>query len=179
MKMELKYLSFAFLLLPISVYSHASDDDNERKFEVEFTSLNGSGVYAKAEIELKGNRKIKIKIEASGLESGKPHPQHIHGLDKPVRTATCPDISADTNADGLISVAEGLPSYGPIVLPLVPFNLVDENGELDYEVTYTITPGSVQPLQKRVIILHGMTVNGEYIPSLPIACGVIEQEEDS
>jgi hypothetical protein len=28
-------------------------------------------------------------------------------------------------------------------------------------------------LNKRAIVLHGMTVNGEYIATLPVACGEV------
>ena len=70
-----------------------------------------------------------------------------------------------------------MPFYGPIVLPLTPFDLVSANGELRYEAKFSINPASVQPIGKRTIVLHGMTVNGTYIPSLPIACGTVEIDD--
>jgi len=166
-------IQLLFGVFPIT----AQADDDERSFTVQLQALNGSGVYGVAEIEVKDGNKLKINLEANGLEENKLHPQHIHGLKNTSISATCPDISADTDADGLISVGEGAPFYGPIVLPLNPFDLVGENGELRYEAKFTINPASIQPLEKRTIVLHGMTVNGEYIPSLPIACGQVILED--
>lgn len=74
-------------------------------------------------------------------------------------------------------MGEGLQAYGPIILPLVPFDLVDASGNLGYEATFTINPGALQPLHKRTIVMHGMTVNGGYVPSLPVACGEIVEED--
>jgi len=152
-------------------------EENEQTFTVQLNSLNGSGVTGKAVIKIKNGNSLKIELEADGLEANKPHAQHIHGLSKPVRNASCPDSSADVDADGLVSVGEGAVFYGPIVLPLTPFNLVGSDGELRYEASFTINPGSVQPLEKRTIVLHGMTVGSDYIGSLPIACGQVISDE--
>ncbi len=166
-------LAFA---MPLAYASVDHDDKHGKaKYVVDLEPLNNSGVYGEVELKLKKN-KLHIEIEASGLEPGKIHPQHIHGHDKPVKNATCPGIEADSNADGVISVQEGLPAYGPIILPLVPFDLVDDGGNLEYQASFTVKTGTLQPLHKRVIILHGMTVGGSYIPSLPIACGEIRKD---
>ena len=172
-----KYLAITLLCGFISTPLYADDKDDEREYEVKLYPLNGSGVYGEAEITIKGTNVFKISLEADGLEANKLHPQHIHGLTDSIENASCPDISADVDGDGLISVGEGLPFYGPIVLPLTPFDLVVDNGELDYDAKFTINPESVQPIGKRTIVLHGMTVNGQYIASLPIACGTIELDD--
>ena len=49
---------------------------------------------------------------ATGLQPGMIHPQHIHAA------AVCPPPSADVNGDGFIDVIEGVPFYGPILVPL-------------------------------------------------------------
>ncbi len=144
----------------------------EQEAEILLTPLNDSGIWAKAAVKLTG-RQLTLHIEASGLEPNKPHPQHIHGFDDPAKNAVCPGSAADTDGDGVVSVQEGAPFYGPILLPLPPFNLVDADGNLSYEVSFTVDPASVQPLHKRAIVMHGLTVNGTYIPSLPIACGAL------
>jgi len=175
---KLLAMPLAFGLLPYAAIADDNDDDGDsREFVVEMVQLNSSGVYAEVELELVNGNTLKVEIEASGLEPGKPHPQHIHGIDNPVKNSTCPGLDADSDGDGIITVGEGFPSYGPIILPLVPFDLVDASGNLDYEATFTINPGTLQPLHKRTIVMHGMTVNGAYVPSLPIACGEIVEED--
>ena len=172
-------IGLAITLVPFLANAHDDDEEengDKKKYEADLTPLNGSSVYAEVEMKLKGN-KLTVKIKASGLEPGKPHPQHIHGFGDATVNSTCPPLSADTNGDGLISVGEGGPFYGPIVLPLVPFDLVEASGKLKYKTKFTINPASLQPLQNRVVILHGMTVNGTYDPSLPVACGELELDD--
>ncbi len=165
----------------ISTLAFASDDNkSEQKFVVKLSSLNNSGVSGRVKLEIKNGIILKIKLEANGLEANNIHPQHIHGQTDSSIQATCPTVAADINADGLVSVGEGFPFYGPIVLPLVPFDLVKSTGQLKYKAEFTTNPVSILPLQNRTIVLHGMTVNGQYRASLPVACGVIvvETEDD-
>ncbi len=160
-------------LLTMLSTSYASDS-KEIKYRIKMNPLNHSGVEAKIKIKLKGENTLQIEIKATGFEPNRPHAQHIHGLSNRDLEATCPTLSADTNADGIISVGEGLPFYGPIVLPLVPFDLVGSDGKLKYKASYTVNLNTLMPIEKRTIVLHGMTVNGVYVPSLPVACGQIE-----
>jgi len=169
------YVSTLALLLTMPL-AYADKDEHHYKhhrgYDVHLMPLNNSGVHANVEIKLKGNR-LTVSLEATGLEPGKPHPQHIHGHADTSIMASCPGVEADSDGDGLVSVSEGAPDYGPIIFPLTPFNLVDNEGNLEYELRVTVNPDDIQPIHKRAIVLHGMTVNGEYIPSLPVACGVI------
>ncbi len=153
-----------------------------KKYLVSLGELNESGVSGIAELMLTGNE-LNVKVYAQGLEPNLPHPQHIHGFDGNKGNATCPPSSADTNEDGVISVGEGAPFYGPILLPLLNSDgelpIADENGDLDFERTFIlgdedlITESDLSPLQNRVIVLHGLTVDEAYIPTLPVACGQI------
>ncbi|MDH5546729.1 MAG: hypothetical protein OEZ43_14145 [Gammaproteobacteria bacterium] len=147
-----------------------------QELEFKLHSLNDSGVEGEVELKLRGHT-LYVELEVSGLEIGKPHPQHIHGHENQSVPASCPSIDADANGDGLVSVAEGLPNYGPIILPLTPFNLVDAGGELNYRASFEIEVDKLQPLNKRAIVVHGMTVGSVYIPSLPVACGVVELDD--
>lgn len=168
-----KYLAVPLIigLVPFYAYANGSKDNN---YIVNMLPLNDSGVWASVGISIKG-KTLNVTIEATGLEVGKPHPQHIHGHDSSKTNATCPGLEADVDGDGVVSVGEGLPSYGPIVLPLVPFDLVDAAGNLSYTATFPINPKSLRPIAKRTVVMHGLTVNGNYVPSLPIACGEIEK----
>ncbi len=172
-----KLAALPLLSLSYPCITLADAEDDSQTYVAAMAPLNNSGVYAEIELTVKNGNRLKVEIEASGMEPGKPHPQHIHGKDNPVANATCPGPEADSDGDGVVSVGEGLPAYGPIILPLVPFDLVDAAGNLDYEATFRINPGALQPLHKRTIVLHGMTVNGSYVPSLPIACGEIVADQ--
>lgn len=159
-----------------------------KMYTVDFTALNGSGVSGSAELTLMGDE-LTVKVYATGLEPNMVHPQHIHGFTGNKGNSTCPTPAADTNGDGLIDLVEGLPSYGGVLLelyvPIDEFPVADENGILTYQRTFTlgesefaeegelITQSDLSPLQNRTIVLHGMTVDGEYVATLPVACGQI------
>jgi len=144
--------------------------------------LNRSGVVGAAILRLAGN-KLTVSILAMGAEANKVHAQHIHGLIDG-SNATCPPASAG-GADNLISLAEGLPFYGGIQLPLEIFPTASAIGEIDYQESFILGQGGLisaaelnsvlNPLINRVIVLHGKTVNGVYDGSLPIACGEIKK----
>lgn len=143
----------------------------KKDYHADLHALNNSGVMGKATLMLNGT-KLTVKIDATGLEAGKPHPQHIHGFTENNRNSTCPNMSADTDGDGIISLAESVPSYGPILLDLSPMPTADANGEVHYTRTFDVGVGLV-PLQNRAIVLHGLTVNGTYVATLPVACGQV------
>lgn len=155
--------------------AHDGDEskESEREYEVKLIPLNNSGVQGEVEIKVVNGNKLIVEVEAAGLEPGKIHPQHVHGFNQPLKKSTCPDFNNDTNGDGIVAINEAGPVFGPIIIPLVPFDTVNAKGEINYKASFTINPSSVEPLGKRAVVLHGMTVNGEYIPSLPIACGEI------
>lgn len=161
--------------------------------------LNNSGVSGYASVIVMDN-KLKVKIWADGLTPNMPHPQHIHGLESDAN-ATCPPtpgeagfMAADTNGNGVIEINEGAPFYGPVILPLYnpidEFPVADANGEIHFERTLTL--GEVEfeeegqvpsweelaPLVNRVIVLHGMNFGGEYVATLPVACGQINMVYD-
>lgn len=170
---KLLIVPLAIGLVPLHATAKGPKADN---YVATMAPLNDSGVWASVDISIKG-KTLTVSIEASGLEAGKPHPQHIHGSDNSKINATCPGLDADVNGDGVISVGEGLPSYGPIILPLFPFDLVDAAGNLSYTTTVTINPKSLKPFHKRTVVMHGLSVGGSYVPSLPVACGQIEEVE--
>ncbi len=149
-----------------------------KMYTVDFSELNGSGVTGMAELTLIGDQ-LTVKIEATGLEPDMLHPQHIHGFKENNRNSTCPPASADDDGDGLVELGEGLPFYGPVLLPLTPFPTAPD-GIIEFEMTYTVD-SSVTPLQNRAIVLHGMTVTIDdvetYIATLPVACGQIKSSQ--
>jgi len=176
MNTNVKYVSIMAIFLGLTAQLSAHEreqQDSEQEFEVKLRAVNNSGVRGEVEIKLISETELRVSIEASGLETSKPHPQHIHGFNAPLKKSVCPDLSNDGNGDGVITIGEAAPAFGPILIPLAPFDTVDANGEVNYRASFTINPDSLLPLGKRTVVLHGMTVNGQYIPSLPVACGEI------
>lgn len=143
-----------------------------KEYRAVLSSLNNSGASGIATLMLDGD-KLTVTIEAMGLEANKVHPQHIHGFVENNRNSTCPTMAADTNGDGLVDLIEGLPSYGPVILNLTPTPTADASGRVMYTQTFTISK-DLLPLQNRAIVLHGLTVDGTYWPTLPVACGQIK-----
>lgn len=160
----------------------------ERTFMANLQPLNNSGVSGTATITVDANV-LTVEVKASGLEPNLPHPQHIHGFMADNRNSTCPTPADDTNGDGFVDLVEGLPSYGPVLLdlylPIDEFPVADAEGNIHYTRTFNLgetefeEEGKVidykdlKPLQNRVIVLHGLTVNGTYVATMPVACGQI------
>ncbi|MBC5772612.1 hypothetical protein H8S95_00925 [Pontibacter sp. KCTC 32443] len=152
--------------------AHRSKSYNlTQTYTANIMSLNDSGVNGTATLTLEGNQ-LTVHIMATGLEPGMVHPQHMHGFTDDNRNAVCPPMSADTDGDGLVELGEGVPFYGPVLLDLAPFPTAPD-GSVNYTQTFTVSAG-ILPLQNNVIVLHGMTVDGEYWPTLPVACGAIK-----
>lgn len=162
-------LLFALVLLfgsTMTAFAHRG----ENEYKANLQPLNRSGVTGKAELTLVGDQ-LTVEIEAMGLEPNMTHAQHIHGF-ADNRNASCPNPTADTNGNHIVEFAEGLPYYGPVILPLTPFSTTPA-GKLEYKATFTVDPSQFNPLENRTIVLHGMTVDGTYVPSLPVACAQI------
>ncbi len=155
------------------------------QYEATLSTLNSSGASGSATLMLDGDT-LWVTINASGLEPNRPHAQHIHGSPTNKGNATCPPPSADTDGDGLVSVGEGFPFYGPVLLPLIPFPIADAAGNISYSESFVLGSGGLPtakdlgPLQNRVVVLHGMNDNSNtYIPSLPAACGQLTKAGNS
>lgn len=152
------------------------DQEPAAEYTVLFGSLNGSDVTGFAELTLDGDQ-LTVEINASGYTPETMHMQHIHGVDAPEGGSVCPNPTADTNDDGLISISEGGPFYGGVALPLFSdvdaeeYPMSDEGGAVSFENTYTLE--DEVDLTQHTIVLHGLPVAGEYDASVPVACGLI------
>lgn len=134
--------------------------------------LNNSGVAGIAILAEQDNQ-LRVILITHGLEPGVTHAQHIHGFlgtSGPTHQSVCPPPSAATN--GIISFADGLPYYGPVVVPLTPYPMVGQNGIEIFVHTFSL-PANFDSASAYTIVLHGLTLNGTYSPSTPVACGAI------
>ena len=151
----------------------AKHDVQTKYYTAEFGELNNSGVSGMAEISLFKNE-LTVTIHAEGMVPDRAHAQHIHGFSENNGNSTCPTMADDTNGDGTLTLAEGVPSYGGVLLPLTPFPVADEDGMISYTMTFTMED-QVEPLQNRAIVLHGgFTADGVYDGFLPVACSQIK-----
>lgn len=130
--------------------------------------LNESGVEGKA-ILVQRDGRLRVTLIARGVVPGMLHPQHIHGLDGS-ENATCP-TAEDAGDDGVLTLVDGLPAYGPVLLKLTPFPMAP-HGVINYHQTFEVD-GDLADLSDEAIVVHGGFVDGEYVPTLPVACGEI------
>jgi hypothetical protein len=150
------------------------------------------------------NGELRAVVDVDGVEPADEafpeglHPQHIHAADR------CPDMSADVNGDGIVDVIEGLPFYGPIMIPL-DGNLADtssqvatfplasgDRGTYNYSATASVsaleaTLGHPLALATRHVVIHGMDLATPLpasvaslpgVPAqltIPVACGELRE----
>lgn len=138
-------------------------------YTTELSPMNDSGAEGTVTITRESDTAIAVSIEATGLSPGLPHAQHLHGsLDV---ENTCPPASADTDGDGYVSVAEGVPFYGPIQLSLTTegptdtplaldrFPVADENGNLSYERTIEVSEEIASSVAHLHVVQHGIDID--------------------
>ncbi len=149
-KVKLILLSMVVL---IGFASCSSDDDNGPKIQKYTATLNQSNNLGVAGI-------ASISVENNSI-------------------STCPPASADTDGDGIVTIPEGAPFYGGVLLSLENFPTADANGNLTYTKTFmlgegdVLTPAELGTLENRAIVLHGLNNDGEYVATIPVACGKI------
>jgi len=143
-------------------------------YRVDFDELNNSGVKAQATLQvIDGN--LIVTLDAVGRVPEHIHPQHIHGFSS--QTSTCPTAANDTNHDGVISFAEGLPAFGPVQVDLQPYPTpTNTAGATHYRVTFVASqvPFDASALTQKTMVLHGDFVADDYVASLPVACGRVQ-----
>ncbi|MEE1654601.1 calcium-binding protein [Microvirga sp. CF3062] len=175
----------------------------DRVFFADLNELNNSEAEGGALLLLKGNR-LTVITAARGVEAGQIHPQHIHGF-VDGSNATVPTLAQDDDRDGFVELAEGLDTYGPVLLNLTSPPGPEASGfpnptgtSFLFSQTYNLSDprnGDLAQLlddvslNRREIVLHGKTVlaghgqgtGGEvdgtagYKLVLPIASGEIRQ----
>lgn len=121
------YVLSVGMLTFVAACGSDDDDDNdstpvqqqqeqevEGVYSADLQTLNAavSGTSSgKANIAVVGDR-MAITIKMNGVPMSMTHLQHIH------TGSTCPTQAADTNGDSFVDVIEGVPTYGPILIPL-------------------------------------------------------------
>ena len=169
------------------VVDEVKEEQKARTFIADLGGLNNSGVTGEVIIQYVKDGNFQVQVKAKNLAPNMVHPQHIHGfgfMDNP-KDAVCPPMSA-AGDDGLLTLPEGLPFYGPVLIPLdselIPlavdeFPMANSHGQLGYLEFAKLhallmaideaTDGSQSlknlALDKRVIVLHGAYVKDNMV----------------
>lgn len=145
-------------------------------FSADITQANDSGASATADISLEGTT-ATVSISGQGFFDGFPHAMHLHG--EPGGDNVCgplnPDDTgfdeADEDGDGFLSVAEGVPAYGPVTVSLttegdtsgdsaLAVDRFPTSGTLDYERTIELDPEVADNLSSLHVVVHGADLTG-------------------
>ncbi|MBW1598218.1 hypothetical protein [Streptomyces sp. JJ38] len=159
----------AALVLGASVPASAAED---QAYQIDLETLNDSGASGTALVSLEGTE-LTVKIRANGLVPNAPHAQHIHGSTQG-RDFHCPEPDADQDGDGIVSTAEGVPDYGDVNISLTTegdtskesglavdrFPKADQDGNLSYERTITVSQDVADHFRDLHLVQHGIDVNG-------------------
>lgn len=163
-------------------------ENQVRVFEVELHPLNNSGVKGTSSFTYIKGGNFQAEVNARNLAPGMVHPMHIHGFgfeSEHPQDAVCPSMDA-AGEDGLLTLEDGLPFYGPVLIPLddnlVPleaedFPMAGSNGRLNYaqrttvdQLVSAIDEGNEGHqslhnlmLEKRVVVLHGAYVKDNQV----------------
>ena len=179
--------ALALGLAPVAAQSEQAG----ASYRAALTALNGGGARGEAVLTKQG-KSLRVQITASGLEPGGVHLSHIHGLSDGDRSvnSTCPTQAQDTDGDGFLELAEGVPVYGPILVDFMNID-PDQEGNVNFTTTVPLNDETM-PLQMRHIVVHRMSVgavgagtpgevNGQpgYKTVLPVLCGEIRNSPNS
>ena len=131
--------------------------------------LNGTTGTGTITVDVAGDQ-ATVNLPVSGLaetfmDAPYPHVQHIHGG----AAGQCPTTADDANADGIISVSEGVPGYGGILstittsgasTPAEGLNLAlgGQGGTYSINRTITIDDATQKSLAAgtAVVVVHGL-----------------------
>ena len=177
-------------------------------YQAHLGALNGSGASGSFLLSLDGST-ATITEHVSGLAAsfnGQPYPhvQHIHIGAK----GQCPDPSADTSKDGVISTTEGAPFYGGIGTTLstsgdtspaaaTTLTVAPSGASFDYQRTFALDAKTLDSIKAgtAVVVVHGLdpaslpqaaqSEKSDLVPSLPLAatspalCGAVTASQMS
>lgn len=153
--------------MPESTYT--SEQSPAWAAQTTLNALNNSGTTGDVMVDVQGNQ-ATVTMNVSGaaetfMDGPFPHAQHIHiGAD-----GVCPPPEADTDGDGAVNVAEGMPFYGGIATSLTTEGDTSADSGLaverfpggsayTYERTLTIDDATSEAIQNgtAVVVVHGV-----------------------
>lgn len=116
--------------------------------------------------------KVQVKVRASGLAPGLPHAMHLHGFAGEPTDQGCPG-PAQAGPDGVVTVVDGIPSYGGILaslttrgdtsadsaLALDRFPVASKKGRISYSRTFRNATALTEAGSAQVVV-HGIDFDG-------------------
>lgn len=160
----------ALLALPVAASAQTAET-----YTADLAQANESGAVGTATISLEGTT-ATVRIDGSGFFDGFPHATHFHGepggdnVCGPLNPADSGFDDADEDGDGILSVAEGAPSYGGVQVSLttegdtsadsaLAVDRFPTSGSLDYERTFEVPQAVADDLSSLHIVVHGTDLN--------------------
>ena len=149
-----------------------------------------SKASGEARIRTLPNDMLHVRVRVEGLTPGSVlHMQHLHGFPG-APDLGCPSMQAtplaDADGDGLISVAEGAPFFGPVQVHLNStgatdtsgdYAVADARGRIRYERTFSTTAANVMMAERFQVVVHGIDLDRDGMLeagtefSIPAVCG--------
>ncbi|MDH3495236.1 MAG: superoxide dismutase family protein [Gemmatimonadota bacterium] len=164
-------------------------------YAAQLRPLNGAFSYRP--VQGIANFKIKdgvltVRVNASGLQPGMPHAQHVH------MASGCPS-PGDDGGDGIVSLGDGVPFFGPVLFwldgdlatpgpdPTTLPNPDNAGGAITFMASGSVADleaalGGPLDLANRTVVLHGVAAGTDLSADpaaaaapagLPVACGVV------
>jgi hypothetical protein len=137
--------------------------------EISLEPVNDSGIAGTARFARSGDE-LLAWVSIGGPIDGHEHMQHLH-LPEGEGAGSCPTPELDKDGDGLVSLEEGVPAYGAPAVSLEPFPVPND---VSFQYTARLTVDPDVPLDRAVVVVHGMDVGGTYDATLPVACGAVD-----
>jgi hypothetical protein len=157
-------------------------------FRVDLIPLNGSGVSGRGLLTrvhaagaTSGQAIDTLAIAVAGLEQNQEHAVSLTGFSAQTgKVATIPPASAatlDPSAAGLgsdvISESEGSPFYGPTRVSITPLHPTRPGARLQLLASKEKFDANAPDPTAEAIVVRGMSIDGTYQPTVPLAIGVI------
>ena len=146
-------------------------------YEGALGELNASGASGTASLQVsEDGESVTVSIDATGFDLDFVHAMHIHGIydgeltDAPdageFGRSVCPDMSDDANDDGVLTVLEGAPKYGAVLVSLttegdtsaasaLAVDRFPAGTEIDYERTIELPEAMKDELAAVHVVVHG------------------------
>lgn len=163
-------LGLAVPALALAVAGTTGAKSPNGDYHAQLVPLNKPGSSGTTDLHRHGDQ-LDVHVQVADLDGGM-HLAHIHGFKKGM--SECPGLDADSDGNGLVDFAEGLPSYGGVLRTLSQPG--DVGTSLDYSRTFTTLDNGdgaarLGHLDRYVIVIHGVDIDGDGVAANPDAGG--------